>query len=253
MSLRLRAGPQPEARIRSTTVRIVTWNLWAGDTQAKLAKLTPRPDIGVFCEVSKTYPPLTDQPASDWVWTGRLTDRGVAVASWSGHLSLVHPPDGAEAGCHAVGVQLASGISVVGLWACPEQKGRSYGAEVHSTIDVYERLLRSQRCVFAGDFNMSLGGEADRRLGVTKRLDELGYTSAYHAFHAADFGSEPATYFHQFKRDKPFHIDLVFVPTEWVPAIRSVEIAPYDGWVGPGLLRSDHVPVAVELDLRSFD
>jgi hypothetical protein len=90
-------------------VRIVTWNLWAGDTQAKLAKLTPRPDIGVFCEVSKThYPPISDQPAPGWLWAGRLTDRGVAVASWSEPMSLVHPPDGTVAGRHGLDALFAS-------------------------------------------------------------------------------------------------------------------------------------------------
>jgi endonuclease/exonuclease/phosphatase family metal-dependent hydrolase len=143
-------------------------------------------------------------------------------------------------------------VGVVGLWACPEEKGRSYAAEVHSTIDAYEHLLRSRPWLLAGDFNLTPGGEADGRSAVTARLNELGYESAYHAFHGVNFGDEPPTYYHQFNREKPFHLDLEFVPKEWVPAIRSVEIAPFDGWVDPGPRRSDHVPVTVDLDLQSL-
>ncbi len=167
-------------------------------------------------------------------------------------MQRVRPDGGTPAGHYGLGVELANGLGVVGLWACPEETGRSYAAEVHSIIDGYEHLLRSRPCLLAGDFNLTPGGEADRRSGVTARLNELGYVSAYHEFQAAGFGGEPATYYHQFNRDKPFHIDLVFVPKEWVPAVRSVEIAPFDGWVDPGPLRSDHVPVTVDLDLQSL-
>lgn len=103
-------------------------------------------------------------------------------------------------------------MGVVGLWACPEEKGRSYAAEVHSTIDAYEHLLRSRPWLLAGDFNLTPGGEADGRSAVTARLNELGYESAYHAFHGVNFGDEPPTYYHQFNREKPFHLDLEFVP-----------------------------------------
>lgn len=42
---------------------------------------------------------------------------------------------------------------------------------------------------------------------------------------------------------------MVFVPTDLVAAIRSVDIAPFDGWVTSGATRSDHVPVTVDIDL----
>ncbi len=42
---------------------------------------------------------------------------------------------------------------------------------------------------------------------------------------------------------------MVFVRKEWVPAIRSVGIARRDGWANASRLRSDHVPVSVDIDL----
>jgi endonuclease/exonuclease/phosphatase family metal-dependent hydrolase len=165
-------------------------------------------------------------------------------------MERVTPRNGAHPGKHGLAVGLANGIGVVGLWACPEDKGRSYASEVNTTIDAYKDLLTSQPCLLAGDFNLSPDGQADRRAGVTRRLRELGYVSAYHAFNAIDFGDEQPTYYHQFKRDRPFHIDMIFLPEHLVPNIRSVDIAAYDGWVEAGSLRSDHVPVTIELELE---
>jgi len=246
------AGPiQPPFTLTISVVRFVTWNLCAGDTQSKLGRVYPPPDVGVFCEVSKVLPsPSLIETAPAWEWAGRLTNRGVAIASWSEAMRRVQPWEGTSPVRYGLGVELANGVGVVGLWACPEQKGRSYGAEVHAIIDAFEPFLRSVPCVLAGDFNIAPGGDADRRVGVTKRLAELGYVSAYHAHHGVDFGDEQPTYYHRFSRGRPFHIDLVFVRKEWVPAIRSVEVAPYDSWVNSTQLRSDHVPVSVDLDLH---
>ena len=119
-------------------VRFVTWNLWAGDTAGKLGCLSPLPDVAVFCEVSRDSPaPAPDSLPSvpEWVWEGRLQDRGVAVASWNVAMQRVRPDGGTPAGHYGLGVELVVGLGVVGLWACPEETGRSYAAEVHSIID----------------------------------------------------------------------------------------------------------------------
>jgi hypothetical protein len=245
------ASSQPIGReIYARRVRFTTWNLWAGDTTAKLARLIPRPDVAVLCEVAQSLPsPAAGQSVPTWEWTGTLPDRGVAIASWTIGMERATPSDATTPGRHGLAVRLANGVGVVGLWACPEEKGRSYGSEVISTIDSYESLLMSQPCLLAGDFNLTPGGQADRRAGVTRRLRELGYVSAYHAYNGIDLGDEQPTYFHQFKRDRPFHIDMIFLPEHLVPNIRSVDIAVYDGWIDAGPGRSDHVPVTIELEL----
>ena len=234
-------------------MRFVTWNLCAGDTEAKVARFGTPPDVAVLCEVSKTAPIASPYRSSpEWLWEGELVDRGIAIASWTTEMIRVVPSEESTQGRFSVAAHLANGMGVVGLWACPPKTGRSYGAEIHSTIDAYEEMLCTRPCLLAGDFNITPGGSADHRNGVTKRLDQLGYVSAYHAFHGVDFGDEQPTYYHQFKNEQPFHIDMVFVPKHLTTAIRSVEIAPLDGWVTAGRLRSDHVPVSVEFDLDSL-
>ena len=231
-------------------MRFVTWNLWAGNTGAKLLRLPTTPDVAVLGEVSEQRPASTltvDGP--EWLWEGELTDRGVAVASWGVGMTRVAPGNGIAAGRFSLAAELDNGIGVVGLWSCPQGPNASYAAEIHKTLDAYEGLMRSQPCMVAGDFNLSPGGQNDRRHGVTERLGDLGYVSAYHAFHNVGFGAEQPTHYHRFKQDDPFHIDMVFVPTDLVAALRAVDIAPFDGWVTPGDARSDHVPVTVEIDL----
>lgn len=231
-------------------MRFVTWNLWAGDTGAKLLRLPTAPDVAVLCEVSRQPPaPTLSGTNTEWQWEGELADRGVAVASWGVGMNRLTPRKEITPGRFSLAVELANGLGVVGLWSCPQSRNASYAAEIHKTLDAFGELIRSRPCVIAGDFNLEPGGQTDRRYGITGRLDDLGYVSAYHAFNRIGFGAEQPTYFHQFKQDKPFHIDMVFVPTGLAAAIRSVEIAPFDGWVTPGATRSDHVPVTVEIDL----
>jgi len=231
-------------------VRFVTWNLWAGDTGAKLQRLPTTPDVAALCEVSRQPPaPTLNGINPEWLWAGELADRGTAIASWGIGMKRLAPSEGTTPGRFSLAVDLANGMGVVGLWSCPQGPNASYAAEIHKTLDAFEGLMRSRPCIVAGDFNLEPGGQTDRRYGITRRLADLGYVSAYHAFNDVRFGDEQPTYFHQFKRDKPFHIDMVFVPTDLVVKIRSVEIAPFDGWVTRGATRSDHVPVAVEIDL----
>ena len=206
--------------------------------------------MAVLCEVSQQPPaPTLTANGPEWLWEGELTNRGVAVASWGVDMKRVAHSEGTAPGRYSLAAEMANGIGVIGLWSCPQQPKPSYAAEIHKTLDAFEGLMQSQPCVVAGDFNLSPGGQNDRRHGITERLGDLGYVSAYHAFHNVAFGTEQPTYFHRFKQDDPFHIDMVFVPTDLVTAIRSVDIAPFDGWATPGATRSDHVPVTVEIDL----
>ncbi len=73
-----RASSQPIGReIHARRVRFTTWNLWAGDTTAKLARLTPGPDVAVLFEVPQTpSSPLAGQSIPTWEWAGSLPGAG---------------------------------------------------------------------------------------------------------------------------------------------------------------------------------
>lgn len=210
--------------------------------------------MAVLCEVRRQPPPTQlDGIAVEWLWEGTLEDRGLALASWGSEMSRVYPTEGHSPGRHSIAAHLNNGIGVLGVWSCPPQKSpaaKAYADEIHATLDAFEWMLTSQPCIIAGDFNLDPGGPTDSRYGVTKRLAELGYLSAHHSFHGISHGQEIAhTHFHQFKLERPFHIDLVLLPPQLMTVVRSVEIASYDDWVSSKRgLRSDHVPLTVELD-----
>ena len=78
----------------------------------------------------------------------------------------------------------------------------------------------------------------------------MGLASAYHDNRGVAQGgeSEPTHYWRDRTKDGPtYHIDYVFVPRQWLPRVRSVEVGGFEDWCGAGL--SDHVPIVVDLDL----
>lgn len=120
-------------------------------------------------------------------------------------------------------------------------------------LDVYEPLIRSFPTVIAGDFNNAVlwdrPGKASNHSSVVARLNELGLASAYHTDRQVDQGRElEPTLYWTWHANAGYHIDYVWIPKSWVPAIRSVEVGDYATWVAGRL--SDHVPITVDIDQR---
>ncbi len=95
----------------------------------------------------------------------------------------------------------------------------------------------------AGDFNAS---QSHEHLANVARLREMGLVSAYHTFHGVehlDVASRPAdfepTSYWRWQKQKPFHMDFIFVPAAWI--IDRVEVGSFEEYVAAGL--SDHVPL----------
>jgi endonuclease/exonuclease/phosphatase family metal-dependent hydrolase len=43
--------------------------------------------------------------------------------------------------------------------------------------------------------------------------------------------------------DKPYHVDYIFIPREWAPRLRAVEVGGYEQWSK----LSDHCPVIADV------
>jgi Uri superfamily endonuclease len=75
--------------------------------------------------------------------------------------------------------------------------------------------------------------DAERLVGnhsdVVKILAERGLVSGYHKFFGEAQGAEsrPTIYFYR-HADKPFHIDYIFIPREWAPRLRTVDVGAYE-------------------------
>jgi len=81
---------------------------------------------------------------------------------------------------------------------------------------------------------------------TVRLLTIQGLGSAYHLVHHCDFGNEPyATFYMHRRKDRPYHIDYVFVPRKKFPELVEFQLGVYDEWAGA----SDHMPIILEISL----
>jgi exodeoxyribonuclease-3 len=234
-------------------MRLTTWNVGMAlrKKQPALAKL--RPDISILQEVSKT-----DASAhAEYCWVGNNPTKGLAVVASNGFQVRVHP-------AYEPRIEFIVPIEVSGpveflllaVWvmhnrAVTRIQERPNRWQMLQALEAYEPLLRSQRCVVAGDFNNAVRWDGPRKSSnhssAVEKLSDLGLVSAYHTRSVASQGEEPdPTLFWMRHRDSPYHIDYIWLPKAWVPGLKAVEVGDFSTWVQSGL--SDHVPLTIELD-----
>jgi endonuclease/exonuclease/phosphatase family metal-dependent hydrolase len=147
----------------------------------------------------------------------------------------VLPPDGAA-------------FHLLAVWAMAQKDARlSYIAQVNFGLMAYQRFIQAAPAVILGDFNSNQRSDRIQRLGyhglVVRSLADLDLISAYHFFYRQKHGQETIpTFYHGRKKQRPFHIDYIFVPRRWLPRLRQVSLGRPEDW----LSLSDHCPVMVE-------
>jgi exodeoxyribonuclease III len=130
------------------------------------------------------------------------------------------------------------------VWA---QRSPTYVRAVMKGLDAYADFVRAAPCVVIGDFNSHW--RWDRRDGATnhsalvdRMKKEFGLLSALHAT-APPSAPEPPTQYWRWKKEYPYHLDYAFIPADWVPRVKSVEIGNYGPWAD----ESDHRPLSLDL------
>jgi endonuclease/exonuclease/phosphatase family metal-dependent hydrolase len=146
----------------------------------------------------------------------------------------------------------AAEFTLLAVWAMFKAAVRRYPigperGQLRQALDLYSPLLKGP-VVIAGDFNssMKLAGKRNHAVAVDE-MTAAGLVSAYHVHKNVAQGAE-SEYTHNWtwKRDKPFHIDYIWLPETWSRGI-TVQVGDYDTWVGGRL--SDHVPVTAEFSI----
>ena len=106
--------------------------------------------------------------------------------------------------------------------------------------------------VICGDFNSNAIWDSGRKrkhhTAVVGMLKQRSLTSAYHAFFSEHHGKETRpTYYFWHRQARPFHVDYVFLPDRWIPAVKNVTVGTYEEWRPV----SDHVPIIVDVSLEA--
>jgi hypothetical protein len=225
-------------------VRLIVWNIRSGTDRKWQALMAMSPDVAVLCEAVQRpkalSQPALGQPHLSWEWDGTNVNKGLAIAAWGRSLRRVDTR--VPVGRWSIAAR-TGGITIVGVWSCPLTSG-AYAGEVGRALDAFAGpLSSSDRCIVAGDLNVS--GRHPSFQALRRRMDELGLVSAYHHVSDEPFGWESAmTWTARHDAEASYHIDFAFVSRSLADDITNVDIRPANLSAGKPL--SDHSPIVID-------
>jgi exonuclease III len=211
------------------------------------------PDLAVLPEVSM----LDTGQHRESCWIGNLPNKGLGALAFNGFRIRRHPSwDDRIEFVLPLEVTGPTNFLLIAVWAMHNRAiqrihERPNRWQVLQAIEAYEPLISSKPTVVAGDFNNAFfwdrPGKASNHSFTVEKLRSLGLVSAYHASRGVEQGREAQpTLYWMWHEDTGYHIDYVWLPEKWLPALMHVEVGTYSTWVAGHL--SDHVPLTVELD-----
>jgi exonuclease III len=126
----------------------------------------------------------------------------------------------------------------------------SYVVQVSRAVNFYKNLL-NEKTIIIGDFNSNkiwdnVNKKEANHSDLVRSLEALNIQSLYHNITKLDQGkeTEPTFYLHK-KRDKPYHIDYLFVGNFWLEKLTKLEIGNFDDWIK----HSDHMPIMGQFEV----
>lgn len=123
-------------------------------------------------------------------------------------------------------------------------------------VEFFKDLFRLP-LVVAGDFNSPINYKHKGKSGFLYAhtvLTERGLVKAYNVATGEElFKESQATFYRNYQRRYPRHIDHIYVPIEWRSAIVTARCGEHDKWVSDDVAhRSNHAPLIVEIDDAIF-
>lgn len=242
-------------------MRLVAWNC----NMALHRKIEPllalRPDIAVISECAEPER-LRRLSAIDWmesdpVWIGRHATKGLAIFAFNGYRTSLSPDYWSRLDYVApIRVEGPLAFNLLAVWAQNAGGGvtRKYQlGPLRRGLSRYRDFLLEGPSVVAGDLNNNAiwdrPGWRINHMAKVKILRKLGLVSVYHERLGERQGEEttPTIYWRDRKRDGPtYHIDYIFLPRSWLPAVSDFSIGSYDEWCATGW--SDHVPLVLDVE-----
>ena len=226
-------------------MRLVSWNCCRGPLAAKGARVKAlRPDLAVVQECAR--PQAEDR---GWRWFGDNPRQGVGV--WAASKYEVRAlPCAVDIPRYAIPLQVTGARSflLLAIWA-QNDPAHPYVQAVIRAVELYRDSIASQPTVILGDFNSNAIWDRSRQDArdhsyLVSLLAELGLVSSYHRFYGEAPGAESQpTFYFQWNKKKPYHIDYCFIPEAWSPRLSKVRVGGYARWKA----WSDHRPLVVDL------
>jgi hypothetical protein len=240
-------------------MRLIAWNCAMGLHRKMAALRSLRPDIAILSEVAcpeqlrLRLPELKDIPT---VWVGGSSNKGLAVISFTGsELALDVSYKMTNQYIAPVQVTGQKPFRLLAVWDHNDRKeglNRRPGPLLRALDDSAD-FCRHDDLVVAGDFNNNPlwdkpNGPNNMRI-IAQELMKRRLVSLYHRTTGLDFGAEVrATYWQYRNREMPYHIDYIFVPTNWFENMISFEIGNFEDWSS----FSDHAPLIAEFGYSGF-
>jgi exodeoxyribonuclease-3 len=226
-------------------MRLVTWNCCRGAFARKAPLLEPLVfDVAVIQECAK---PAVE--TDHCLWFGGNPRQGIAIVSREPYrIRAMKRRIGVPRYTIPIEVNGPENFLLLAVWSKANQK-HPYVEAVVKAVRLYRHLF-TQPVVLLGDLNSNTfwdtNHDDDRNHSALVRLlSEMGLVSAYHAFRDEPHGGESQpTYYFQWKKDRPYHIDYCFIPAAWATRIGRVDVGSFEDWKG----HSDHRPIIVDVE-----
>jgi len=237
-------------REKGNAMRIVIWNCQDGFHKKVEALLSQNPDVAVVPECREKSAAALQQAGYEMVWVGsNPRKKGLGVFCRKGW-SIRALPLPRQEWIVPVEIDGPTSFTLLAVWACQmgSKKAQRYIGLVYEALMSHPEWFGCRPVVLAGDLNSNKIWDRKREVGshsdVVNILTERGLVSAYHEFFAEAQGAEthPTLHLHRYAH-RPYHVDHIFIPREWMQRLKMVEVGAYDEWSK----RSDHCPMTVDL------
>jgi len=235
-------------------MKIATWNCHMAFR--KKAGLIQAHNLDILIVQECEHPgklvfnPGVNQP-TDIVWHGANRNKGLAVISYSGYkLTLldIHNPE-IKTILPVLITKQSKEYFLLAIWAFnamdPSYK---YVGQIWKALDYYHELLKRENVIIAGDFNSNVfWDKLKRRIThsmLVTRMTEMRIHSCYHFYNNIEQGKEiHPTYYMYRHKNKPYHIDYLFVSENLQSQVEEVSVGSAEEW----LPISDHCPLIITL------
>ncbi len=228
-------------------MNILSWNAQQ-KFREKIQRFSPYTfDVLVVQECEWTELAIERYRDAGWhgCWLGENRHKGLGVFVPL-EVSITSLDWGIDECRYFLPVQLASGLTVVGVWAMGGASKRlAYAGQVARFLERHGERLRAGPSVLIGDLNSNAIWDTRHKSANHScndaRLNSLGLRSLYHAQRGEQNGQEqhPTFYLHR-HRHKPYHLDYAYLPDAMVAA-STLEVGDPETW----LPVSDHMPLFI--------